>query len=277
MRCGGEGLSAWQVLVKVMIDFIMAIQHARCNTQDATPKMQHPRCNTQDATPKHATCRFRRGFDSSWPCTTQTIRSAGLPPPAEAHARRGLWSPWRTLSTLSQQAPHALCTRSHFRSRHRQARISDGCAARALHSTARCRCDAVVHRIGVASHVLLQRRRRRRSAATASPLRGQPDRAGAPPTASKQANKQTSGRAAMHEQANNPSGKPSPDGTGRDSAAQRSAAQPGDAAERCAARKESSERPTAARTRSLPLAPARTGDCDWPPVRSLRRRADGRT
>ena len=49
MRCGGEGLSAWQVLVKVMFDFIMAIQHqhARCNTQDATPKMQHPRCNTQ--------------------------------------------------------------------------------------------------------------------------------------------------------------------------------------------------------------------------------------
>ena len=57
MRCGGEGLSAWQVLVKVMFDFIMAIQHqhARCNTQDATckmqqdatRKMQHPRCNTQ--------------------------------------------------------------------------------------------------------------------------------------------------------------------------------------------------------------------------------------
>ena len=92
MRCGGEGLSAWQVLVKVMIDFIMAIQHARCNTQDATPKMQHPRCNTQDATPKHATCRFRRGFDSSWPCTTQTIRSAGLPPLAEAHD--GTRTPW---------------------------------------------------------------------------------------------------------------------------------------------------------------------------------------
>jgi hypothetical protein len=53
MRCGGEGLSAWQVLVKVMFDFIMAIQHqhARCNTQDATRKMQHAmqhaRCSTQ--------------------------------------------------------------------------------------------------------------------------------------------------------------------------------------------------------------------------------------
>ncbi len=239
------------------------MQHARCNTQ----------CNTQDAAPKHATCRFRRGFDSSWPCTTQTIRSAGLPPLAEAHD--GTRTPWPLEPMAYSEYPFSISTPCAARAA-TSARAIGRLAFRmdALHErcTARPGADAMPWCIASASRhtsccsgdadgALLQRHLH---------SEGNPTGQAHPPTASKQ----TSGRAAMHEQANNPSGKPGRDGTGQRSAAQRSAAQPGNC-------RWNAARPgRKAANGPLPLAPARSRSLQRARATAIGRRsrpsADGR-